>query len=114
MKARKCAGVFEALDKPTDDFDGRYMDSKLLVMLYGRKFAAAVSNSSRGRVCVNMVNPGHCVSALKVPTKFSDRMAEKLLARSADGGGRILVDAVAADKVQGRHGMYIDDMKVKK
>jgi hypothetical protein len=41
-------------------------------------------------------------------------MAEKVLARSTDEGASTLVDAVALDKVEGRHGKYIDDMQIKK
>lgn len=111
LKARKSVSIFDGLDQPVDNFDGRYMDSKLLVMLYGQKFAAAVSNSNNRDICVNMVNPGYCVSALRVPTSFGERMGERILARSTDEGGRILVDAVAIDKAKERHGMYIDEMK---
>jgi retinol dehydrogenase-12 len=114
LDALKSPSILAALDERTEDFDARYRDSKLLLHLYGEKLAAWLSMPGKPSVCFNLVNPGYCVSQLNPPTTFPTRMAQKVMARSTDEGARTLVDAVAADKVAGRHGMYLDDMKVKR
>lgn len=111
LPTHKTSGpIFEEFRKPIQDFDGRYNDSKLLVMLYGQKLAATVSP----HVCVNMVCPGYCVSGLVTKPGIGAKLGECIMARSTDEGSRIIVDAVAADKVGGRHGAFVSDMKVKK
>lgn len=114
LGAVKSPSILAALDERTEDYDARYQDSKLLLHLYGAKLAAELSTPGKPSICFNLVNPGYCVSQLKPPTSFATRMAENVMARSTDEGARTLVDAVAADKAAGRHGMYIDDMKVKR
>ena len=93
------------------------MDSKLLVMLYGRALAAAAPfSASTGNVILPLVAPGYCVSALRGnELSFGERIARKLTARSTDEGGRTLVDAVrpvGETEARERHGAYVDDMKV--
>ena len=114
LNARNSPSILNALDQKTKEFDMRYQDSKLLLHLYSQKLAGEMSAAANPGVCLDLVNPGYCVSELKPPRTFAERGAERILARSTDEGARILVDAVAADKAKGRHGMYIDDMKVKR
>lgn len=114
LPARKSNRIFEELRQPIEDFDARYNDTKLLVMLYGQKLADSLSTLSESQVCLNFVCPGWCVSNLKAPGKVSEKLAERILARSTDDGARIIVDAVAAEKAASRHGAFVSDMKVKK
>ncbi|KAK3613427.1 hypothetical protein LTR56_026031 [Elasticomyces elasticus] len=96
------------------NIDARYMDSKLLEVLYAQKLAAAMSKCGKSNVCLNVVNPGYCVLALKPPTSLVDKFSERIFARSTDDSGRILVDAIAPERAEQRHGKYIDDGNVKK
>lgn len=102
------------------------MDSKLLVLLYGRAFAAATplsgpastSVNSNGNVVLDFVNPGYCVSALRgTDIPLGERVGQKVMARSTDTGACTLVDAIrplSEKEAKERHGAYVDDMKVKK
>lgn len=112
--ARKADRIFEELRQPVENFDARYNDTKLLVMLYGEKLADSLSNSGELSVCLNFVCPGWCVSNLKAPGKMMEKMAERMLARPTDDGARVIVDAVVAEKASTRHGAFVSDMKVKK
>jgi retinol dehydrogenase-12 len=114
LEARKAPRILESMKQCPVDFDMRYQDTKLLLHLFGQKLSAHIASDKSPSVCFTIVNPGFCVSELKAPQTFFARMVERFLARSTDEGARTLVDAVAADKVQGRHGMYIDDMQVKR
>lgn len=115
LPARKDQRIFEGLKKPVTDFDGRYHDTKLLVVLYGRKLAAELTKSDHAKVCLNFVNPGWCSSGLNPREGFGVSMAKRVLQRSQDEGGRMLVDAIAlVDDVEERHGQYINKMKIEK
>jgi retinol dehydrogenase-12 len=123
LKARKSQSIFTALATPPlgpKDYDARYNDSKLLVLLYTRAFAAAnpFSNLNANNVVLTSVNPGYCVSALRGENlPLAEKGQRALLARSTDTGAQTLVDAVKPVKGEeaiSRHGAYVDDMKVKK
>ncbi|KAK5119626.1 hypothetical protein LTR85_007455 [Meristemomyces frigidus] len=112
LAARKSAGsIIEALDQSTRDWDMRYNDSKLLLVLYGQKLAATAAGAD---VCITFLNPGYCLSNLKPAHSVGEKVFEKILARSTDEGAWTLVDAVAAEKTKGRHGAYLDDIAVKR
>ncbi|KAK4548196.1 hypothetical protein LTR36_010065 [Oleoguttula mirabilis] len=112
LNARKSDGtIIEALDKPTQDWNMRYNDSKLLLVLYGQKLAATAVGAD---VCITFLNPGYCLSDLKPARTVGTKAFEKMLARTTDEGAWTLVDAVAAEKAAGRHGKYLDDMAVKR
>ena len=113
LPARKADRIFEELKQPVKDFDARYNDTKLLVMLYGKRLADSLSTSGDSSVCLDFVCPGWCVSNLKTPGNFSEKMAERMLARTTEDGARIIVDAVVVEKAPGRHGAFVSDMKVK-
>jgi retinol dehydrogenase-12 len=114
LESRKAPRILESMKQRPMDFDMRYQDTKLLLHLFGQKLSAHIASGKSPSVCFTIVNPGFCISELKAPQTFLARTVERILARSTDEGARTLVDAVGADKVQGRHGMYIDDMQVKK
>ncbi|KAF2722383.1 short-chain dehydrogenase/reductase [Polychaeton citri CBS 116435] len=114
LQAKKSPKIFEELKKPIKDYDGRYMDTKLLVILYGQKLAAEISTSEQPNVCINFVNPGWCTSGLRPSATATEKLSERFLVRTTDEGAKIIVDAVAADKVKGRQGAYLDEMEVKK
>lgn len=116
LKARSSPDVFQALKQPlpAKECNDRYMDSKLLVVLCVQKMAASMLKSGDGKVCLTAACPGYCHSALKPPVTFGERMGERMMARSTDEGARILVDAIAADKVEGRQGKYLGDMRVER
>lgn len=111
LKCRKSANIIEALEQPTNDFDMRYNDSKLLLMLYGQKLAATAASAD---VCITFVNPGYCLSDLRPAGSTGEKVSERILARTTDEGAWTLVDAVSIEKSKGRHGKYIDDMTVKR
>ncbi|KAK3671066.1 hypothetical protein LTR78_009027 [Recurvomyces mirabilis] len=115
LKARAAKNIFEELKVEATDYDGRYNDTKLLVVMFIRKLAAAISKQHAGndQVSLNAMSPGWCDSALKPPKTFGERTAQRLLQRSTDEGARLLVDAVAADKVAGRNGQYISEGQVR-
>lgn len=113
--AKKDTRIFEGLKKPVTDFDNRYNDTKLLVMLYGRKWAAEMIKSGQPKVCLNFMNPGWCASGLHVQDGAGVAVAKRLLQRTQDEGGRMLVDAIAlVPKVEDRHGEYINRMRIEK
>ncbi|KAF7188055.1 Short chain dehydrogenase atnD [Pseudocercospora fuligena] len=122
LKARKAPGsVFDNLKElsadNSSDQDMRYNDSKLLLQLYASRLSTSIPTSSatkRPKVCINVVNPGYCISNLVSTQSIGQKVGERLLARSTEEGGQALVDAVAAECVDGRHGAYVDDMQVKK
>ncbi|KAK4496367.1 hypothetical protein PRZ48_012347 [Zasmidium cellare] len=115
LTTKKDDRIFEGLKKPVTDYDGRYHDTKLLVVLYGRKLAAQMSKSGQPKVCLNFVNPGWCSSGLNVREGAGVAVAKRLLQRSQDEGGRMLVDAIAlVPRVEERHGQYINKMRVEK
>ena len=119
LSARQQPSMLKALSEPVKagEFDPRYQDSKLLVMLYGRRLAQAMAaNGAAESVVLTMVNPGYCRSKLRIPTTSSEKLMESVLARSTDAGAFTLVDAVkplTAQEAKARHGAYIDDTKVK-
>ena len=120
LKARKESSILGALTQlsatDTSEQDMRYNDSKLLLMLYAQKLSAAVpvsSQTGKPKVCVNVVNPGYCVSNLVVPNGSGQRLMEKFLARTTDEGARTLVDAIASENASESHGAYRDDMQVR-
>lgn len=118
LKARKDDNVFQALDaealKDESAYDMRYNDSKMLLQICTQTLAKRHEAKYGNGVCVNIVNPGYCVSALKPPKSFGQRQGEKMLARTTEEGGIALVDAVALDKAAGRNGQYIDECRVNK
>lgn len=115
LPARKDKRIFEGLKKPVTDLDGRYNDTKLLVVLYGRKLASQLTKSGQPKVCLNFVNPGWCASGLHSMDGPGVSAAKRVLQRSQDEGGRMLVDAIAlVDKVEDRHGQYINKMRIEK
>lgn len=115
LPAKKDARIFEGLKQPVTDFDNRYNDTKLLVMLYGRKWAAEMTKLSQPKVCLTFVNPGWCASGLNDREGPGVAVAKRLLQRSQDEGGRMLVDAIAlVPRIEDRHGQYINKMRVEK
>ncbi|KAF2713256.1 putative short-chain dehydrogenase [Pleomassaria siparia CBS 279.74] len=120
LKARASPAIFPALASPSfgpKDYDMRYMDSKLLVLLYIRALAAAVPLSGSNLVC-DSVNPGYCYSGLHGPNPpLKIRISQSMTARSTDTGACTLVDSVkpvGEAEAKERHGAYVDDCKVKK
>jgi retinol dehydrogenase 12 len=114
--ARKRDNIFESYKQEITDWDERYNDSKLLVVLLIQRLAAEVSSANRGQSNVSLTSmaPGYCLSALRPPRDFAQKVIEHLLARPTEEGGYLLVDAVALDKVAGRHGHYINEAAVGK
>lgn len=122
LRARKTPGfIFDNLKEISadnaSDQDMRYNDSKLLLQLCASKLSTSIPTSSttnKPKVCINVVNPGYCISNLVATQSIGQKVGERLLARSTREGGQALVDAVAAECVDGRHGAYVDDMQVKR
>jgi retinol dehydrogenase 12 len=114
FQARKANKIFEDYRQEISDWDNRYHDSKLLVVLLMARFAQEVNKASKGRSSVSLTSmaPGYCLSSLRPPRDFAQKMAERVLARPTEEGGYLLVDAVALDKAAGRHGHYINEAAV--
>lgn len=93
-------------DPATADMTNRYMDSKLLEILYLVPFFEAQKlKGSQGGVVTNIVNPGFCSSDLtREVTSTAFRAFEKVMARSTEEGARSHVFA-AADGIES-HRMY--------
>lgn len=93
----------------------RYQVSKLLEVLLTRELVARLKGNPKfdmDPVIINLVNPGLCWSSLirddvKPPVLF--RVANKLIARTTEQGGRCLVLAAAAP--ESSHGEFQSDGK---
>jgi hypothetical protein len=83
----------------------RYNISKLLDLLIVRHLAPMLNSSG---VVLNAVNPGFCYSGLtKEVRNIGLRVGERLLARTTEEGGRMLV--IAAGWGEESHGEYLSD-----
>lgn len=93
----------------------RYQVSKLLEVLLTRELVSKLSANPKFKtvtVIINLVNPGLCLSSLtrddvKPPLVF--RLANKLIARTTEQGGRCLV--LAASAPESSHGEFQSDGK---
>ena len=83
----------------------RYNISKLLGLLIVRHLAPMLENSG---VVLNAVSPGYCSSSLaREIDNIAYRVGERLLARTTEEGGRMLV--IAAGWGKESHGKYLGD-----
>lgn len=118
LKARKdikhsdlLVAIAEQQLKKQADYDARYNDSKLLLNMYGVRLSQQYRESHGKDVSFVFVNPGYCASALKPPRSFSDKMGERIMARSNEEGGRYILDAIDESKAAGRNGKYITEAR---
>ena len=103
-------------DEKTARMFDRYNVSKLLEVLYIRKFAAALPVNEKG-VAITMLNPGLCHSELARESSWGLAVMKFFLARTTEVGSRTLVDSVTdgQGKKEGpeqRHGQYLSDCHV--
>lgn len=110
------ANLYEKLnDEQSYAQQPRYQVSKLLEVLLTRELLARLKANPKfdtNPVIINLVNPGLCLSSLtrddvKPPLLF--RIANKLIARTTEQGGRCLV--VAASAPESSHGEFQSDGK---
>ncbi|KAF5016696.1 hypothetical protein F66182_11544 [Fusarium sp. NRRL 66182] len=93
----------------------RYQVSKLLEVLLTRELVARLNANSKfntNPVIINLVNPGLCLSSLTrddVKPSLFFRIANKLIARTTEQGGRCLVLAALAPEES--HGEFQSDGK---
>ncbi|TFA97856.1 Short chain dehydrogenase yanD [Trichoderma ghanense] len=104
--------MLERLNDPKRaDMAGRYPLSKLLVLYMVREIAERGKTSNKGRFIINTPNPSWCKSDLgKEIESAGYKLAEKLLARTAEEGSRTLVHGVLAD--ESSHGHYLANCHV--
>lgn len=94
---------------------GRYNVSKLMELLLVRELAAQVTRSPNpGRITVSILNPGFVRTDIMRDGTWLFHIyyvcLAALMARTAEEGGRILVNA--AEGGEETHGQYLDDCKV--
>ncbi|KAI5866011.1 hypothetical protein GGS23DRAFT_555042 [Durotheca rogersii] len=116
----KTQNTFETLDnKAKTNMNERYYTSKLLQILLARALADALDkqggdDAGAGRVVVNSLTPGYCVSGLLNDAVgfhgFAFWLLAKAVARTTEVGGRVLVAAITKGKEN--HGMYLNDGEV--
>lgn len=106
--------ILDALNDPKQyQKQDRYPTSKTIGLLWARELAHRVRSSE---IVINSATPGFCKTGLPRHMKgfmvYAVKVAEVLLARSAQDGARCLLDAAM---VQGEdtHGKYLSEMKVK-
>ncbi|RAO66515.1 uncharacterized protein BHQ10_002527 [Talaromyces amestolkiae] len=93
----------------------RYQVSKLLEILLTRELVARLKANPKfdtNPVIINLVNPGLCLSSLTrddVKPSLFFRIANKLIARTTEQGGRCLV--LAASAPEDSHGEFQSDGK---
>ena len=119
------ASVFDALsNEKTADMPSRYPLSKLIAHLVFLQFAAHVDNnintsstsdktSQQGRVIVNLVNPGWCLTSLgrHKPEPFVQRVMANIFRRTGEMGSRTLVHGASAGRDS--DGKYLSECQVK-
>ncbi|KAL7813358.1 hypothetical protein V8C26DRAFT_430345 [Trichoderma gracile] len=108
----KETSIMDRLNDPKRaDMAGRYPLSKLLVLYAVREIAQRTKSSNKGNFILNTPNPSWCKSDLgKEMETAAYKMAEKLLARTAEEGSRTLVHGVLADETS--HGHYLNNCHV--
>lgn len=97
-----------------------YYTSKLLQILLARALSdvlrkqGANGDKDAGRIVVNSLTPGYCLSGLVSDAKgihgILFKVMAKTLARTTEVGGRILVSALAMGEES--HGQYINDGEI--
>ena len=104
--------IFDRLNnQKRADMAGRYPLSKLLVLYIVREIAERTKSSSKGKFIINTPNPSWCRSDLSRDMESAGfKMAEKLLARTAEEGSRTLVHGVLTD--ESSHGHYLTNCHV--
>ncbi|KAK1255658.1 hypothetical protein MKX07_007917 [Trichoderma sp. CBMAI-0711] len=104
--------ILDRLNDPKRaDMAGRYPLSKLLVLYVVREIAERTESSGKGRFIINTPNPSWCKSDLGKELETAGyKMAEKLLARTAEEGSRTLVHGVLADETS--HGHYLNNCHI--
>lgn len=113
---RKEDKIFEGLAKSKGArMDDRYNVSKMIGLLLVRELASKVTASSNeGSVIVSVMNPGFVDTEVMRNASFLYSLyvkgLKKILARSTEEGGRILVNG--AEGGANTHGQYLDDCKV--
>ncbi|KAL6857357.1 hypothetical protein J3F83DRAFT_751378 [Trichoderma novae-zelandiae] len=108
----KETSILDRLNDPKRaDMGGRYPLSKLLVIYAVRETAERSKSSNKGRFILNTPNPSWCKSDLgKEMETAGYKMAEKLLARTAEEGSRTLVHGLLTDETS--HGHYLTNCHV--
>lgn len=96
----------------TANMSGRYPLSKLLVLFAARELAARSNATGKGDVIINTPNPSFCKSNLahKSSDSRAFRVFEKVLARSAEEGSRVLVHGLLAGPET--NGQYLSNCQV--
>ena len=117
FRERDLPDIFTALGDPASKYQAdRYNTSKLLEILFVRELGPAITASSKqGKLIINAVNPGYCVSELQRYAKpvlyFLVKLGGLIVARTTEVGSRTLfAGAVGGEKT---HGMYMSDCEVK-
>jgi retinol dehydrogenase 12 len=93
----------------------RYEVSKLIQLLCTRELANQLEKSRKdGQVITSTINPGFVNTAIMREAKWPFTLwlafLKKTLSRTAEEGGRTLVNA--AEGGNETHGQYLDDCKV--
>jgi retinol dehydrogenase-12 len=93
----------------------RYNVSKMIELLGIRELATSITNSSKpGDIVVSVINPGFVETDIMREASFLFSLyvkgLSKMLSRTPEVGGRILVNAAEGGKET--HGQYLDDCKV--
>jgi NAD(P)-dependent dehydrogenase (short-subunit alcohol dehydrogenase family) len=93
----------------------RYQDTKLISVFVGRELAKRLKDGGKPLVVMNLVDPGYCQSDLLrdkgvyKSIRYTFRLTDKLLARTADMGARTYIMAAVAGEES--HGLYLEDCK---
>jgi len=93
----------------------RYYVSKMIQLLVAREFAAELTKSTKpGKVVTSVTNPGFVQTEImrhgSPLFQIYMKVMRKVLARSAEEGGRTLVLPAGGD--ESTHGKYFNDGKV--
>ncbi|KAI1608542.1 hypothetical protein EDD37DRAFT_653843 [Exophiala viscosa] len=107
----KTGNIFQSLNNPaTADMSGRYLLSKLILLLCVRGLAHRLD---RTNLTVNYVNPGWCKTELfrTHDGGFGGRLGLRLIGRTAEEGSRTLVHGISAGSES--HGKYVSECRIK-
>ncbi|KAK7998538.1 short-chain dehydrogenase [Apiospora marii] len=109
----KNPSIIERLNnEKTADMSGRYPLSKLLVLFAVRELFARSSATGKEDVIINTPNPSFCKSNLAHESADSSafKVFEKILARSAEEGSRVLVHGLLAGPET--NGQYLSNCRI--
>ncbi|KAL6716738.1 hypothetical protein ACLMJK_006306 [Lecanora helva] len=108
---RNSPDIFKVLnDRETANMETRYQTSKLLEVFIVRELAARARERSKGKVIMNLANPGLCHSELARDAGYFLYFLKLFLARTSEHGSRSMVNA-AADGPD-TDGQYLSDGRI--